>query len=265
MTKAENAQKLGAKMVLIADNVEEKQKIIMADDGRGRLIHIPSLFINFADGNKLIEMLRKNITVKLHMKLEVNVTNKAEVRFWLSASSRQTYILMREFKPYYDKLKDYLKLNVSYLSYECQGCPDEDCFEGNKSYCQIDGTYKQQGSGRYILEEQFMQYALFTSDINKWFEYLDEFDKQCINWEDARACGEEILQAMQIYAKTSDLQEKLNKSKLLRIWGEEMVNGSVTTVPDATINGVYYRGTIDAQDIAEMACASLKKRPSGCS
>mgnify|MGYP000853850542 FL=1 len=70
---------------------------------------------------------------------------------------------------------------------------------------------------------------------------------------------------MQIYAKTSDLQEKLNKSKVLRIWGEEMVNGSVTTVPDATINGVYYRGTIDAQDIAEMACASLKKRPSGCS
>ena len=78
-------------MVLIADNVEEKQKIIMADDGRGRLIHIPSLFINFADGNKLIEMLRKNITVKLHMKLEVNVTNKAEVRFWLSACNCLAY------------------------------------------------------------------------------------------------------------------------------------------------------------------------------
>lgn len=43
-----------------------------------------------------------------------------------------------------------------------------------------------------------------------------------------------------------------------------MVNGSVTTIPDATINGVYYRGTVDAQDIAEMACASLKTKPSGC-
>lgn len=36
---------------------------------------------------------------------------------------------MREFKPYYDKLKDYLKLNVSYYSHECDGCPLSDCFQ----------------------------------------------------------------------------------------------------------------------------------------
>mgnify|MGYP003512242071 CR=1 FL=1 len=85
MTKAENAQKLGAKMLLIADNVDEKQKIIMADDGRGRLIHIPTLFINYDDGNRLISILALNKTVKLTLKLEVNVTSKAEIRFWLSA------------------------------------------------------------------------------------------------------------------------------------------------------------------------------------
>ena len=85
VTKAENAQKLGAKMVLIADNIDEKLKIVMADDGRGRLIHIPSLFINFTDGNRLIEMLTKNITVKILMKLNVNVTSRAEIRFWLSS------------------------------------------------------------------------------------------------------------------------------------------------------------------------------------
>lgn len=59
--------------------------------------------------------------------------------------------------------------------------------------------------------------------------------------------------------------EKLNKTKLLETWADEFTTGGVTTVPDATINGVYYRGTVDAQDIAEMACASLKTRPSGCS
>lgn len=103
---------------------------------------------------------------------------------------------MREFKPYYDKLKDYLKLNVSYLSHECQGCPVNDCFEGNKTFCQIDGIYHQPGSGQFILEEQFMQYALFRTNIDKWFEYMDTFDKQCMQWSDARGCGEEILQQM---------------------------------------------------------------------
>jgi hypothetical protein len=68
---------MGAKMVLIADNVDEKQTIIMADDGRGRLIHIPALFIDYEDGNKLIDMLSKNTTVKILMKLEVNMTDVA--------------------------------------------------------------------------------------------------------------------------------------------------------------------------------------------
>lgn len=95
VTKAENAQKLGAKMVIITDNIIEKQKIIMADDGRGRLIHIPSLFINFTDGNRLMEILRKNTTVKIMMKLEVNVTAKAEIRFWLSAG-RKVVTQLRE-------------------------------------------------------------------------------------------------------------------------------------------------------------------------
>jgi hypothetical protein len=85
VTKAENAQNIGAKMILIVDNIDEKQKIIMADDGRGKLIHIPALFIDYEDGEKLTNMLTKNITVKILMKLDVNMTDIAEVRFWLSA------------------------------------------------------------------------------------------------------------------------------------------------------------------------------------
>jgi hypothetical protein len=37
-----------------------------------------------------------------------------------------------------------------------------------------------------------------------------------------------------------------------------MVEGGVSVVPDATINGINYLGSMDAQDIAEMVCASLK-------
>jgi hypothetical protein len=40
-------------------------------------IHIPALFIDYEDGNKLIDMLSKNTTVKILMKLEVNMTDVA--------------------------------------------------------------------------------------------------------------------------------------------------------------------------------------------
>ena len=52
--KVLNGQKAGAKMVIIADNiVEDSSHIIMGDDGTGRNVHIPSIFINEFNGEVL--------------------------------------------------------------------------------------------------------------------------------------------------------------------------------------------------------------------
>lgn len=267
MTKAENAQNIGAKMVIIADNINETNKIIMADDGRGRLIHIPSLFINFEDGQKLQNLIEKSPSVNIVMKLEVNRTSIASVHFWLSAcksslyaASRQTYILMREFEPYYEKLKGYIRMNISYYSVECQGCPIEDCFQGDTNFCQIDGIYRQSAKGAKIIEEQFRQYGLFKSNPKKWFQYMDMFDKRCFSWDEAEACSASIMNELGTIPITYS-----NKSDVLAAWSGEMVKARVYNVPDATVNGEPYRGTVDADDLVEMVCASLKERPDGCS
>lgn len=106
-------------MLLIADNVDEKQKIVMADDGRGRLISIPSLFINYEDGTRLTEMLRKNTTVKILMKLEVNVTKVAEIRFWLSACTPYRYRSLPIDLHSYEGVQALLR--------QAQGLPQAEC------------------------------------------------------------------------------------------------------------------------------------------
>lgn len=82
-------------MLIIADNINETKKIIMADDGRGRLVHIPAVFVNYTDGLMLIDFIGKAQEVKVMMKLEVNQTDKAEVRLWVNAGDRESYVLVR--------------------------------------------------------------------------------------------------------------------------------------------------------------------------
>jgi hypothetical protein len=56
VTKVRNLEKLGVKLAIIADSEEEKsENLIMADDGSGKSINIPSFIIRKHDGEKLKE------------------------------------------------------------------------------------------------------------------------------------------------------------------------------------------------------------------
>lgn len=53
--KAQNVQNFGAMMMVVADNkdMEDPELLIMADDGRGGSVKIPSFLIGKSDGKKL--------------------------------------------------------------------------------------------------------------------------------------------------------------------------------------------------------------------
>jgi minor extracellular serine protease Vpr len=60
--KSLNSQIQGAKLAVIADNVESENpgRIILADDGRGKQIHIPTIFIEKELGDRIVEFTLKN-------------------------------------------------------------------------------------------------------------------------------------------------------------------------------------------------------------
>ena len=53
--KAQNVQRFGAVMVIVVDNKisEDPTMLVMADDGSGNSVIIPSMLIGWADGEEL--------------------------------------------------------------------------------------------------------------------------------------------------------------------------------------------------------------------
>lgn len=85
---------MGAKMAIIMDNEEHQRGIIMKDNGYGMnydkvgyKVNIPSIFINYKMGQKLLNLLNSTNS-KVIMKISFdNVKNeKAEVIIYMQAS-----------------------------------------------------------------------------------------------------------------------------------------------------------------------------------
>jgi fido (protein-threonine AMPylation protein) len=118
-TQAINAQTLGAKgVVFVNDIVNYYGKVVQVDDGNGRKVHISVLFINTLTYRLLHSV--KNAQIKVQY--EVYKTDKANFTYFLAGSGRTNYIFLREFKPYYDKIKDYINFRPIYLTFKCPYC-----------------------------------------------------------------------------------------------------------------------------------------------
>ena len=86
VTKVRNLEKLGVKLAIIADNEEElSENLIMADDGTGQSINIPSFIIRKKDGEKFKNTLKDLSTVFLKVELDIaHPDNRVEYELWYS-------------------------------------------------------------------------------------------------------------------------------------------------------------------------------------
>jgi hypothetical protein len=61
VTKARNVEKIGGALALVVNNKQEDlDQVLMADDGTGADIFIPTIMISQEDGDKIKEFFRKN-------------------------------------------------------------------------------------------------------------------------------------------------------------------------------------------------------------
>lgn len=68
--KAQNAQNFGGMMLVVVDNKswEDPELLIMADDGRGSSVKIPSFLIGMSDGDKLKKEIHEEEAAEKHHK-----------------------------------------------------------------------------------------------------------------------------------------------------------------------------------------------------
>lgn len=88
VTKVENLQKIGARAAIVADNLDEFVSVVMANDGQGWTVNIPSFFVTKRVGDRLKEYMKENPKEKVFMSVNLqmaNPDNRVEYELWYSS------------------------------------------------------------------------------------------------------------------------------------------------------------------------------------
>jgi hypothetical protein len=84
--KVENAEKIGAKLAIIMDNMPENVSYItMMDDGTGYRVKIPSILISIDDGQALSNISQNSVAMKIIF--ETSKSDRVNLMIWLESSN----------------------------------------------------------------------------------------------------------------------------------------------------------------------------------
>lgn len=161
------------------------------------------------------------------------------------------------FAPVIEKLSEHVDFQPHYIIYS--GYQDQSfCLDTEKKYCSMHGKTEA--------EEALRQICLWKRQPEKWWQYLERFNKNC-NPNDASskpgACSEEIAESLgidfeKIKECTQDYAKLLDKE--LETAKEYQAKGS----PTIAINKQLYKGARTPKAIFETICRSFKKQPKVC-
>lgn len=164
---------------------ETIQTIIMADDGFGANIRIPSILISKEDGNILIETYRalqpsrNHDDILLELEWDVPSNDVVVMDMWMSSSSIVANDFLKEFKPIGESLSMNLQFIPHYDIYDLDANDfNEFCYTiGNtKRYCAEDPDMHGPITGAEVVEEDLRQICIWevTAEQQQKGETEDE-------------------------------------------------------------------------------------------
>ena len=293
VTKAKYAQFVGVKLLIIISEQNDIKEDDLNDDGYGSSIHIPSIVINERYGGILINYLEskndESNRILLTMRFEVDKF-KGEIlkyTFWLSSANRNSYKLVRDFKEYYKKLKDFTRLEIHYLFWNCEVCASNDyqiidipdnCVSGGR-YCCSDPDGDGVASGRDIVLEDLRQICIFNNHEEKYFDYIDNFDLKCVEFQVLEECSKNILQELEINSedvkkcmensfitknRTDAINVIFDDNRILKNEKKASNYFNVHFWPSVSINNMSFQGNLESGAIFEAICSFFTSAPEIC-
>ena len=178
--------------LIINNNSNDPEKTIIADDGTGEDINIPSIFIGEEDGDKLLEYEEGILNIEFSINMSYD---RVEYEIWTSSDSMEGMKFMTEFHIYFDKLINHTVFTPHYVTMNLPYVEDNPhCYCGG-DYCSLDTFHeppKIEGHtilepGRQILDEDLVQLCIFDmiQDYGDTYSiYIIERLRQCTNLAD---------------------------------------------------------------------------------
>lgn len=295
--KVRNAQRSGAAGVVIADNtclcsdkdcvsangeeVCQPAEPIMADDGSGGDISIPSFLMFKKDADTIKAELRANHMVQVEMQWALpKPDDRVEYDLWTTPSDPVAKEFQKKFKPVAQALGDRAYFTPHMYIYDglksnCQGFDGENmCFNlctNSGRYCATDpdNDLDHGISGADVVKESLRRICIWKhygeqDGIGKeWWDYVAEFMERCDN-PDYFANGDCVKDALKHAGVKEDIVdrcirdsgglEKDATNTFLDLEMEAQVNRGVVILPTAFVNTVALRGSLSTDTVFTAIC-----------
>lgn len=292
-TKVKVARKKGAHAVIIVDKEDSTLKtsdirrIIVADDGYGDTIHIPSVLIAKDEGNKLIAAVKQDASasVVVELKWTVPTNSVVEMDLWMSSASKESAHFLREFAPKRKLLNRVMKFHPHYAVFSLPSSDkavyNELCLDSTGKFCAEDPDGSGKVTGKMVLEEdvrqlcihevtKIQQFPMILGTIlyyaEPYWEYVRHFLETCpLDAENPQDrfgtdCAERVMRTVGIdvarvqKCMIETTEEKLQEQRENQAWSPHAVR----------INGWRYSGILDADLVARALCAGFVNKPDEC-
>jgi len=299
--KVRNAQKVGAAGVIIADStclcrygetctpddvneVCEDIEPIMADDGSGADITVPSFLMFKQDADVIKKELReKNQLVQIEMSWSrLNPTNdKVQYELWADAIDPESAKFLNQFKAAALALQDHILFTPHTTIYDGfeSGCVENAVDEYCLDMCSTGGRYcandpdgdEYSGiQGFDVVKESLRRECLWRiygkDDGMKWWEYVSNFNEHCLPEKTftSQDCINNALSVAGVDStKLSECEEKTGNlyedtpNYLFDAQFRDRQRSGIVRLPGIYVNHDEVRGTLDFATVFKAVCSGF--------
>lgn len=293
VTKVKVASKKGAHAVVIVDAEDSSlsshalQNIIVADDGFGRSVSIPSVLISRFDGEPLIAAA-KTQEVIVELAWDVPSSHVVALDLWMNSAATDSQHFLKDFANTRKTLNEVVKFTPHYDVFsgdaEMNGFSGL-CSDPSAKYCAADPDGAGPVSGKDVLEEDVRQLCIHEITrvprsrkrglsekapvvfyAEKWWDYVEKLPKRCpVDSADSASrfgtqCSEALMKDLGIdvervrhcVATTSDA--KLESELVNKAWSPRALR----------VNGWRFSGILDAGLVTRAVCSGFIDKPEEC-
>jgi hypothetical protein len=302
--KVRNAQKSGAVGVLIADSTClceagdtcqpdiddeecESKEPIMADDGSGADITVPSFLMFKQDADPIKDYLKKDTMVRAEMSWALPAPDaRVEYELWTTPKDPVSDPLKHSFREVALALGEHAQFTPHYYIYDglFAGCRGSDGENQCYNLCTNDGRYCSTDpdddldsgiSGADVVTESLRQICIWREYGDDgvglpWWDYTEEFHFRCDKDEDEgkfftnEACIKDAMQRAKvdynIIQKCMDDSGGLEGDAENNVLEEELFDretSGVLILPSFFVNQAPIRGALTTPEVFEAICAGF--------
>lgn len=294
VTKVRVAQEFGAGAVIVVDNESsgltknQIHQLIMANDGYGELVKIPSVFVSYDEGKLLKEQIianRNDGGVIAEMAWNVPSNDVVIMDLWMSPDYVEAQQFLIDFKETGEKLINILQFIPHYYMFNLESDFNHNCYSNN-FYCSEDPDGPGPITGRNVVEESLRQLCVWEINAKRmgettldnvkstnvfhskeYWEYVALFAESCHRHSDdditrfgTKQCSENVMKAVGI--SVDDVNACIDKDGevLLKL---QLANTAWSSYA-LRINGWRYSGPIERDLVRKAICSGFVKTPQEC-